>query len=215
MLTNEKTIHSVIRGNAKVNEVISLHDSGIRVIPGSIAYTDIKISNLDLLEKVLCEIEGYDIVLVDTPAGFNSNVGEIMNVMDDIICITTPELSALTDCLRTIKLADEQGKNIIGVIVNKFRDDALDMTLESIENFLSQKVIGVIPYDNNVRNAVYLKQPVTYAYPNSRASESFKKVSHNLAGKKYIEFKISPPEIEHFSSVSHIIKKTFEAFGML
>src|SRR3989338_3472176 len=127
MLTNEKTIHSVIRGNAKVNEVISLHDSGIRVIPGSIAYTDIKISNLDLLEKVLCEIEGYDIVLVDTPAGFNSNVGEIMNVMDDIICITTPELSALTDCLRTIKLADEQGKNIIGVIVNKFRDDALDM----------------------------------------------------------------------------------------
>lgn len=214
-LLGTKTIHSILKGEAKVHEVITLHESGIRCIPGSIAYHDAVISDVDLLEKVLCEVEGFDIVIVDTPAGFQGATANLMKLMDSVLLVTTPELTAATDCLRTIKSAQEHKKNILGVVVNKVRGDALDMPLEAIESFLSTKVIGSIPHDNDMRSAVYLRQPVTYAFPDASSTIAFKKLAANLSGTKYYSEKSVPREVEELSVKKQVLKQTLQDFGLI
>ncbi|MBI3033274.1 P-loop NTPase [Candidatus Woesearchaeota archaeon] len=215
LLGTKNTIHSILKGEAKLNEVITLHESGLRCIVGSIAYHDATISDVDLLEKVLCEIEGFDIVMVDTSAGFQSSTSNLMKLMDNVLLVTAPELTAATDCLRTIKLARDYKKNILGVVVNKWRGDALDMKPEAIESFLSTKVVGRIPYDNDIRNAVFLRQPVVYAFPDARSTIAFKKLASNLAGTTYHAEKAAPEELENISVKKTILKQTLHDFGLI
>jgi MinD-like ATPase involved in chromosome partitioning or flagellar assembly len=58
---------------------------------------------------------------------------------------------------------------------------------ERFEKLLDLPVIGVIPYDDNVRKAVKLKHPVTHTHPNAKASKSYEELAGLILGRKYFE----------------------------
>jgi septum site-determining protein MinD len=84
-------------------------------------------------------------------------------------------------------VAHELGKTILGVVVNKAGEHAHEMKIGEVEKLLDLPVIGVIPYDDNVRKSLKLKHPVTHTHPNTKASKSYEELAGLILGRKYFE----------------------------
>ena len=179
-------LHDVLKGKNKIDEAIYKHASGIKVVPAGISLDDLSGIDISRISKVFADMENKaEIVIVDSAAGLGKESITMMGAADEIFVVTTPDITSVTDSLRTIKLAEANGGNVAGVIVNKVIGDKLEMTIEEIEEMLEQKVIGIIPYDNNVRVALKKNHPVLHLYPNSKSSVGFKKIAALLVGEKY------------------------------
>jgi septum site-determining protein MinD len=110
-----------------------------------------------------------------------------LEACDEVLVITNPELSAALDSQKTIQAAHELGKVILGVVVNKAGEHRHELSINEVENLLDLPVIGVIPYDMNVKSSLKLKHPVTHTYPKSKASKGYEELAELLLGKTYFE----------------------------
>ena len=101
-----------------------------------------------------------EIVFIDAPPGMGNDARTVLQAADSVIVITTPELPSVTDSRKTIRLARDLGKEVIGVLLNEVRNEQYEMTKENVEAFLDTKVIAVVPDDPAVRVAIYKNYPV-------------------------------------------------------
>ena len=64
------TLHDVIKKRAPIEKAIYEHSSGLKVIPASLAVSEIKDLELDKFESLLWSLLGKaDIIILDTAAG--------------------------------------------------------------------------------------------------------------------------------------------------
>jgi len=185
--TNFNThLHHVLKGEKDIKESIYKHQSGIKIIPGSISLDHLQYADAEKLNRLLPDIKDEgEVILLDTSIGLTHHTQSLIKKADDMIIVTTPELSSVADSLKLIKLAKSSKINILGVIVNRVKNDGLEMTLESIQSILELPIIAVIPDHVHVKESVKLKQPVVYSHPTSPVTDSFKKLAGELIGEKY------------------------------
>ncbi|MBR9690284.1 AAA family ATPase [Candidatus Woesearchaeota archaeon] len=182
------TLNDVFEGKKNIKEAAFLHPSGLKIILSSIALEKYKESHSDMLKKVMEELkDASEVVIIDTAAGLGKEVKCALSCADEVIIVTTPDLPSVTDTLKTIKIAEKQGSKIIGVVVNRVNNDNLEMTLKNVETILEKPIIGIIPQDLSVRKSLYLKNPVNYTHPHSKAAVAYKKLAAKLIGEKYVE----------------------------
>jgi septum site-determining protein MinD len=205
-LTNTpKSVHTAIAGEHKLDEAIFYHPSGIRVVPCHMSIDYLKhAKHNSILKDILLDLtDKAELVLVDTAPGFGDETTEIIKATGEIILVTTPDLTAVTDCLKSARLAKELGAKVIGVVATKVNESDYEITLENIETILETPVIGVIPYDTNLLEAQHNKYPVVYTHKNSHSSIGFKKLAANIIGEEYI------PDVESNDGiVDYILKRT-------
>ena len=91
-------------------------------------------------------------------------------------------MSAVTDALKTIKLAEEMNKPVVGAIVTRFRGKSVDMSISNIKDMLEIPILGVIPEEDSVRESHNLKNPVFITHPKSRAARTYHITSRRLLG---------------------------------
>ena len=178
-----ETIHDALAGKRDITEVVYHHPSGLHFIPASITSTSAKhtFDASDALHKLRGTTE---MVIMDLPAGFHQEVFSLLKLSDETIIVTNPELPAVADAIRTIELVREAQGIVRGVVVNRYSDDETSMPLATIQEMLEMPILGVIPEDMNIKRSVKLKFPVTYAFPTSPASASFKQLAAELLGRK-------------------------------
>ncbi|MFH1317206.1 MAG: cell division ATPase MinD [Candidatus Woesearchaeota archaeon] len=197
------SLNDVLKGNKSIREVVYMHPSGLKVVPNSINIEDLKDVEIKNLSKSLKELDGLtEIVIIDAAPGLHEEAVEAIRAADEIIIVTTPDLIAVTDALKTIQIAKKVGVKVIGIIVNRFEGHPSDMKPRNIELMLETKIIGIIPEDKNIKESLRLKHPVTYSHPESQSSINFKKIAAFLIGEKYD----SPLKID--SQFEKILKKT-------
>ncbi len=182
------TLHDVVKGKSDITDAVYLHPSGLKIIPGSISIDELKKSNYKKLRKELAKLLGKtEVVIMDTPPGLGKDTTAILKAADETIVVTNPELPAVTDALKTIRLAERLGTKVSGVVLTKVKKDKVEMSIENVESLLEKPVIGIIPDDDTIRKAVKMKHPVTYTHPKTHASIGYKKLAANLLGEKYEE----------------------------
>lgn len=183
MHSTQLTLQDALKGKKHIKEVVYSHPSGIKVIPAHLAIK--KGKRKKKISDVLARLSGStDIVIIDTAAGFGEDLQDLIKASDEVVIVTTPDLPAVTDALKTIKLAEEHDATVVGVVLNRHDVDA-HMTAENIEKMLGIQILAVVPEDKNVQKSLKLKHPVTYAYPMSKSSIAFKKAAARLIGQKY------------------------------
>jgi len=107
-LRNRFNLQDVIEGRMTLKDVVVLGPAGIKVIPGSSGIP--RIANMSSRKRQefiasFKELENEaDIILIDTSAGMTKNVIKFALLADDIILVTTPEPSAITDAYAMIKV---------------------------------------------------------------------------------------------------------------
>ncbi len=176
------TVHDAMEGKKDITEVVYHHPSGLNFIPASISVQNVKASTD--LNSVIAKLRGSaEMVIMDAPAGFHKEVFSLLGSSDEVIIVTNPELPAVTDAIRAISLVEQAGKDVTGIVVNRYNGDEIDMPIDNIGAMLGKEILEVIPEDIYVKKSVKLKYPVTYAYPLAPSSISFKRLAAKLLSR--------------------------------
>ena len=194
-------LNHALSGKNHITEAVYLHPAGIKIVPAGISVDELMNVNPDKLNKTVRGLDKTtDIVIVDGAAGLGKEAGSTLETVDKILIVTNPEIPAITDALKTIKVAEEFGKEVIGVILCRTKPNNLDVSLRNIETILERPVIGIIPEDKNIRESLVKKDSIVYTHPNSKASIGYKKLAANILGESY------EPEIVRSGFIFKVLK---------
>ncbi len=182
------TINNVLKGEANVSETIVKHPSGLKIVPASLSVDDLFVDSQNLPQIINELKKDHEIIILDTAPSIGEETLNALKICDEVLIVTNPNLPAVTDALKTIKLAEKLNIPVTGVIVNMFRKDA-PLTIKDIEYMCNYKAIGIVYFDRKVDESIMKKIPLVHYDPKSKASKGFKKVSAQLMGAKYEEEK--------------------------
>ena len=195
-----KTIHDVLRGEASIEEAIFIHQSGLKIIPGGISLSDLKSTKPDKLAEIMLELIGsHDFVLVDGAAGLGREPLAGVESTDEVLVVTNPNLPAVTDALKVIKLAEEYGSHVLGVVLNRVTSKPHELTVDDVESLLGYPVIAKVPEDPRVDEAISAKTPLVMYAPTSPAAVEMKKLAAKLTGVEW-----QPPVVKETGLLSRI-----------
>ena len=178
------TLNHVLNNQAKLEDAIYEHESGTKIMPSSLSLKEsekIDYRKLVDLTKKLKKVTDH--VFMDSAAGLNDEAKSTMFACDEIIIVTNPEMAAVTDALKTIKLAEEMNKPVTGVIITRYQGKKVDMSISNIKDMLEVPILGIIPEDESIRESQVMKNAVVYTHPKSRAAKNYMNISRRLLGE--------------------------------
>lgn len=182
-MTTKYTLVDLMRGERDIFEVLTDGPNNVKFLSGGSGVEELLqidrrqigrfISSIGLLDKL------YDVILIDTGAGLSRNVMSFVMAADEVLLVTTPEPTAITDAYALIKMISRRDRHkIIRVIVNKAdspkeANDILSKLVMVSERFLSFNLqkLGYILYDELVIKAVKQQKPFCLSYPKSHVSQ--------------------------------------------
>jgi len=172
----------VIAGAKRLDEVIIDLPSGVQLVPGASGLA--KMAHLSEFQRAqltneLTALEAdNDVMVVDCGAGIGPDVMHFVSAADDVLVVTTPEPTAITDGYALIKVLAKRSTDAkISLLVNFSPDrQQARMTHERISRvawqFMQVRVLdaGYVLSDPKVREAVRRREPFVLAYPKCPAS---------------------------------------------
>ncbi len=179
-------LNQVLAKKVDAFEAVYEHDSGVKIIPSSLSTkesTKTKVEKLKDFKKDFSELSNY--VIVDSAAGLGEEALAAIELADEIIIVTNPEMPAITDALKTIKVAEEKGKEISGVIMSRVRKDRIEMDPETVKEMLEVPILGMIPEDLTIKEALNQKNAIIHTHPKSKASRAYKEIAAKILGVEY------------------------------
>lgn len=191
-ISTRYTLLDLIRGERNIFEVLTNGPNNIQFLSGGSGVEELIqldkeqignfISNISLLDKL------FDVILIDTGAGLSKSVMSFILAADEVLLVTTPEPTAITDAYAMIKMISKKDRHkIVKVLVNKAESlkeatDILNKLLMVSDKFLSFRLqkTGYILEDDCVPKAVKQQKPFCLSYPKSHASQQITELAMNL-----------------------------------
>lgn len=179
-------LNEVLLGKADPIEAVYEHESGIKVVPSSLSITELKKIKPEKLKDFKKDFKKIsDFIIVDSAAGLGKETLSIMEMADELIIVTNPEIAAITDALKTIKLAQEMNKPITGVIVTRVKKNKIEMQPDVVKEMLEIPILGMIPEDLCVQESLSMRNAVVHTHPKSASSRAYKEIAARILGEKY------------------------------
>lgn len=133
-----------------------------------------------LIQELNSLTNQYDYMIFDMGAGMSESVLKFLKAVDEMIVVTTPEPTSITDAYAAIKLAASYSVSApVRLIINKtLSDKEGNETYErfnlAVQQFLniSISLLGIVPNDQAVQKAVNRQMPFLLQNPASKASIS-------------------------------------------
>ncbi|MDD5193524.1 MAG: cell division ATPase MinD [Candidatus Nanoarchaeia archaeon] len=178
------TLNHVLNGQARFEDAVYEHESGTKIIPASLSLKESESVDYRRLSELTRKLKRItEIVFMDSAAGLGEEARASMEAADEIIIVTNPEMTAVTDALKAIKLAEEMNKPVAGVIITRYRGKGPDMSIENIKDMLEIPILGIIPEDEAVKESHFMKNAVVHTHPKSRAAKHYVFTSKRLLGE--------------------------------
>lgn len=185
-------LEHVMRGEKTLQEVLYTGPGGVGIIGGGSGLTDM--ANLDETRRArfiasLSELDNLaDVILLDTGAGLSHNVLAFLCAVDEVIVITTPEPTAITDAYATIKVLSQenpgaQQRLVVNMAQSEAEAQAVAQRLQSItRRFLGRDLdwLGYLPHDMTVSRAVRAQQPFSILMPDAPVSRAIVRLASRL-----------------------------------
>lgn len=182
------TLHDVLKGKSRLKDAIYPHASGFKVVPASMSIEDLRGVDVGKLPEVALNLIGNtDFVIFDSAAGLGREAVSAISAVDEILIITNPDLPSVTDALKTVKIAEDMNKKIIGIAVNRKRGKWHELNKGEIEEMCGYPVIAEIPEDSSIEKSIAAKYPAVHLYPNSPASKEIRRLAHTLTATPFKE----------------------------
>jgi septum site-determining protein MinD len=180
------SLNMVLKGEVDIMKSIYVHSSGISVILGSLHPNQANVIDYNKIEFHLNKLLGhYEVILIDSAPGRYEEIIKSLNSMDKVIVVTTPDLVAVSDALRTVTVAKQNNKEILGVILTRVGNHEHEIRKENIESMLGVKVLGSVPEDKNIALSAKINNPVIETHPYSDSSIIYKTIASNIFGENF------------------------------
>lgn len=191
------TVFDVLKGR-EIEDILVDGPEGIKLLPagsGLNKIEELQDNEREMFLRKLESLDGFDYILMDTGAGISKSVLAFIACSEELIIITTPEPTSLTDAYSLIKASDHfKIKDKAKIVVNKaFTKEEGLQTFNKFESavtkFLTVKVsyLGCILDDRKLVKGVRSQTPVMISYPNSDASKAINKIADKLFGDNSAE----------------------------
>jgi flagellar biosynthesis protein FlhG len=185
-------LSDVIKNDKDILEILEEGPCGIRYVSGGSGVQELiklnKMQLVDLLMKLGKLDTEADFVLIDTGAGLSDNVLSFVHAVKEVILVTTPEPTAITDAYALIKTISHKDmyKNI-KIVVNRVENDKeANNILEKLclvtEKFIGIKLqkLGFVLNDSCVSKSVKIQQPFVLNNPKCEASKNVTDIANIL-----------------------------------
>lgn len=186
-------IFDIIFSNKEIDEVIINGPFGVKLLPGGSGMARVEeMTNNQrkrFIEK-LSSLQDLDFIIMDTGAGINRSVLGFIACCEDLIVVTTPEPTSITDAYSLLKAVNHfKIKSSAKVVVNRTLDEnegysTFTKFSNAVSTFLKMKLeyLGYISDDKKLVQAVRQQQPMVTLFPNSSASQNINDIALKLIG---------------------------------
>jgi flagellar biosynthesis protein FlhG len=188
-LAPKHNIQNLLDGDLPLKEILIEGPHGIKILPAGSGVQELtaldEFQRLKILEAFDSYGDDVDVLLIDTAAGISENVAFFCIAAQEIIIVTSPEPTAITDAYALMKvLSTRYQEKEFHVLVNssKNADEAVEVFRRlslAADKFLniSLHYLGYLPYDASVQNAVREQQAFVDLYPNRPISRRIMEIA--------------------------------------
>ncbi|MEX0655213.1 MAG: MinD/ParA family protein [Phycisphaeraceae bacterium] len=186
----------VVAGRMTLEQAMIDAPGGFRLVPGAsglaqmAALSDYERSRL--MDQMHAMEAGADLVVIDTGAGVGPNVLGFLAAADEVLVVTTPEPTAITDAYAVIKtlvreMRAREQEPVVCVLVNQVRDEpeakaVYDRVAAVCQRFLefTPRLAGHVVSDPRVALSVRRRSPFVIESPSCLASTCLNRLAHRL-----------------------------------
>lgn len=149
--------------------------------------------NLAYIIQNLAELDAIaDIIIVDTGAGISDAVLEFLVASGEILLVTTPEPTSITDSYSLLKALGRHAKydksySQIKLIANKVDSSEEGQALFNKLNVVVDKYLhiplsylGSVPQDSQLVKAVKQQSPISLQNPSAKSAEAYEAIAGRL-----------------------------------
>lgn len=180
------TLNHILSKKADIEEAIYEHDSGVKIIPASLSIKELTKTKPEKLKNFKKDFEEVaEHIIIDSAAGLGNEARSAIEIADELILVTNPEMPAITDALKAIKLAEQMKKPVKGVIVTRVRKNKSEMQPDVVKEMLEVPILGMVPEDLTLQEALNFKDAVVHTHPKSRPSRAYKEIAASILDIDY------------------------------
>lgn len=199
-------LSDVIYRGKGIQEIISEGPMDIGFISGGTGITglnDLTQEQVRSLTGSLGELDKLaDVIIIDTGAGISSQVLEFVIASPEVLIVTTPEPSSLTDAYSLMKALYKNPKfspeyTKISVLANRVTSleegqNVYDKLDSVVRQFLQGEIsyVGMIPQDKELEQAVRQQKTVSIYAPTSISARAFEVMASNILNYEQKQVKI-------------------------
>ncbi|MCK5126306.1 MAG: AAA family ATPase [candidate division Zixibacteria bacterium] len=184
-INNDLGLNDICLNRQKVQEAIIFGEAGPDLLAASGLQNSGLLPELQKLALTLSDIRkllsDYDFIIFDTASGILPHTNLILNAMDEVVLVTTAELTAISDTYALYKVLVSNNKQLnLSLLVNK--EDAKEEVDYIYQKFatLTNQFLNSIPTffgwlgaDDAMIDAVARQQSVVDLYPESPITSQF------------------------------------------
>ncbi|MDD3364040.1 MAG: MinD/ParA family protein [Syntrophomonas sp.] len=191
-LVPKYNLYHMIRDKKPLKDIIINGPGGLKIIPGGSGMNELANLQEEEMKRILVEmgkLDGdYDYMVVDTGAGISNNVVKFLLAGDDVIVLTTPEPTSLTDAYGVVKSVNRYGFNgNIYLVVNRVARESEGILVAQKFKLVSEKflalninILGYIVQDYHVEQGIRRQEAFAEAFPNSLAAQNITDIAERL-----------------------------------
>ncbi|MGG0657953.1 MinD/ParA family protein [Rummeliibacillus pycnus] len=190
--SSRNSLKDYLQGDVSLPEVIFEGPNGLHYISGGTGLAGLlEWSNL-MFTRLLTAFENlqknYDYILFDMGAGATNWSLDLLVAVDDIIVVSTTEPTSVTDAYSMMKYIHykDREKNFYllcnRVLTSEEGTDTLNRLKQTMSRFLSKdvKILGSLPEDKLVYQAVKKQVPFSILYPNAPITKTLREITYRF-----------------------------------
>lgn len=183
-----------------IKDIITWGPMGVGFISGGSGIAGMANLSRDYLVYIiqnLAELDAIaDIIIVDTGAGISDAVLEFLVASGEIILVTTPEPTSITDSYSLLKALNRhprfsQESSQVKMLANRVEKEEEGQVLYSKLNAVVSRYLkmpftylGAVPQDSQLSKAVMQQTPVSLQNPEAKSSLAYETIAAKLMNKE-------------------------------
>ena len=215
----KKNILHVLKGEAKVSDILIPITRNLILIPGESGDEILKYSDMALFERFMEEaqvLDKLDVMIIDTGAGIGEHIQMFLKAVDDVIVVTVPDPAAITDAYATIKTIATL-RDDVNVIMNQVKSEKeavgvfekiKKVAKANIGDNLNLQLLGKINEDIKVSSSVKQRLLFCASYPHATPTKDMQNIVQKIATKLERDVLVTSNE----SGLSGLFKRLIEHF---
>lgn len=189
-------LYDLIYQGKNIREIITWGPMDVGFISGGSGIVGMSNLNRDYLSYIvqnLVELDSMaDVIIVDTGAGISDAVLEFLVASNEILLVTTPEPTSITDSYSLLKALNRHSRyseeySSIEMLANKVKNEEEGRMLYNKLNMVVSRYlklpieyIGCIPQDPLLEKAVMQQMPVSIQNPSAKAAMAYREIAMKL-----------------------------------
>ncbi|WP_428908646.1 MinD/ParA family protein [Niallia sp. Krafla_26] len=218
-LSSSYSIADFFSESVPLKELICKVPDSIHYISGGTGLTQltqIKKSHFnDFFNQFSTLLDDYEYVILDMGAGMDENSLSFILSVDEVIVLTTPEPTSITDAYAAMKYIILKNNQIpFYLLVNRATSEKEGQVVFNristvLEHFLDQKIdlLGIVPEDKSIPQAVKRQTPFILFNNRAPASKAIIKITETYCKQNHLK-----PEFDltHKSFISKLKRFLYE-----